>query len=410
MASKSPLNNDDKLEFARLVHQDRLANPSKAWVRLIISAREHFPEEKRPGPTILHPTQIPWLIPILESLEKGDEPAPPKFTQGNSKLTEEDRRNYAQSVYDQNKTDPNKSWVQILIDANSVLPKEKHLKLHSLRQSGWLQEYVADCEKADKAKTSTAPRPAINGRQHLQTSMETHAEKPKHKKVKSKVFLEHEEKLIFATQVYLLQKQFPGIEWKYVLKKANEYLPEDRRVGAFQSAKAIGWLEKYKAMAEKQLAEEAAKPVIAEPVSAPVAPVAQNPSLVDILAKMFEPMVAEALQKAAMNAGIVPSAAPVAPAPEVLKGKEKVLIVGVQPNQGQEIQKEFGRHFDFKIFDSNVTAEKIKANIAFTDHAILMTRFVSHSTQSAMRGHPGFIFCNGTVVALKDQLARLIKH
>jgi len=104
-----------------------------------------------------------------------------------------------------------------------------------------------------------------------------------------------------------------------------------------------------------------------------------------------------------LPAGVAPQA------PQAEVKKPKVLIVGLLPDQGHEIQREFGRHFDFKIFDSNVTADKIKANMPNSDHAILMTKFVSHPTQAAMRGHPGFIFCNGTVAALKDQLAKLIR-
>jgi len=67
--------------------------------------------------------------------------------------------------------------------------------------------------------------------------------------------------------------------------------------------------------------------------------------------------------------------------------------------------------FDFKFIGSNTPNQQIRDSTKNADIAIAMTQFISHPTQAALRGHPGFTFCNGSSSALKvileEKVARI---
>ena len=88
--------------------------------------------------------------------------------------------------------------------------------------------------------------------------------------------------------------------------------------------------------------------------------------------------------------------------------RKKVIVVGLLPVQTNDIQKRFGHKFDFKFIGSNTPNQQIRESIKHGDIGILMTRFVSHPTQAAMRDHPGFTFCNGNSTALENLLEEKI--
>ena len=110
---------------------------------------------------------------------------------------------------------------------------------------------------------------------------------------------------------------------------------------------------------------------------------------------MQNPETQKKLQTAMMSSG----AAPVQEQPKPFR--RKVLVVGLLPIQTQETQRDFGRVFDFKFITSNTPSQQIKDASKNADIAIIMTQFVSHSTQAALRQHPGFEYCNGNSTALK---------
>jgi len=84
--------------------------------------------------------------------------------------------------------------------------------------------------------------------------------------------------------------------------------------------------------------------------------------------------------------------------------RKKVIVVGLLPVQTNEVQKEFGAFYDLRFFHSNTPVPQIRESMKKVDFAVMMTNFVSHSTQTAMRSHPGFIYCNGNSTALKMKL------
>lgn len=411
------LTEEERQQIAKIVHKERQANPNGRWIDVIDKARQSLPTGRRFADTYTAPHQFTWLPRYLEVLSKNQVPNKDVGIEGSRiRYTNEEKQNIALAYYKIRQQNPNMTSVHILSQVRDILPEHRKFnkQMHSIHQLSWLPTAIEAIEKyaiqapllqKPQEKELKETRPPIDSRQKLQTQIDPPVVKQA-KKRKEKVFLDHDEKMLFAEQVYLLRKQFGNMEWRYILRKANEVLPEDRRVGQVPSQGAIKWLEEYLGRVERQITEETARPEPAPAQAAPVAPAPAANPFADMMAQMMKDAVEKAVA-GAMAQAVTTIAAPVIPTHQETI-KKKVLVVGLQPMQGHEIQREFGRAFDFKIFDSNVSADKIKSNLKGHDYAVLMTKFVSHSTQAAMRGHPGFTFCNGTVQALKDTLANWV--
>lgn len=86
------------------------------------------------------------------------------------------------------------------------------------------------------------------------------------------------------------------------------------------------------------------------------------------------------------------------------KHLKKILIVGLLPQQQNEISKDFKEIYDLK-FVKDESIQQIKSIAVNCDEIILMTKFISHRHQDAAKSS-GVIYshCNGGVSELKDML------
>lgn len=77
----------------------------------------------------------------------------------------------------------------------------------------------------------------------------------------------------------------------------------------------------------------------------------------------------------------------------------QITIIGLKPDQERRIEREFTAH-DFS-FVSSTSGEKPAST---GDSVFLMTRFVSHAQQNAVRDHPRLTFINGGLSSLREAL------
>jgi hypothetical protein len=87
-----------------------------------------------------------------------------------------------------------------------------------------------------------------------------------------------------------------------------------------------------------------------------------------------------------------------------------VTVVGLLPVQANRVQADFGDKVDLKFIRSDTTAQKIAATAESSDYVILMTKFISHEIQSALRKHDGLNYCNGGITAVGLKLDQLLER
>jgi hypothetical protein len=92
---------------------------------------------------------------------------------------------------------------------------------------------------------------------------------------------------------------------------------------------------------------------------------------------------------------------------EVPQKKPKVLVVGLLPNQAGIVQSEFYEAFDIRFAESDTPTKRLESMASDCDRVMLMTNFISHSTQDAVKKHPGFERIQGGVSKVKDRLTEL---
>jgi len=85
----------------------------------------------------------------------------------------------------------------------------------------------------------------------------------------------------------------------------------------------------------------------------------------------------------------------------------KVMIVGLEKNQPNEIAEEFGEMLDLRFILATDSITLLKSGARHSDYVVLMTKFISHRHQEAVREHEGLIYANGSVSNLKDVLMPL---
>ena len=85
----------------------------------------------------------------------------------------------------------------------------------------------------------------------------------------------------------------------------------------------------------------------------------------------------------------------------------KVMIVGLQGSQPNDIVDEYGEVLDLRFIEATSSTSLLKAGAKHSDFVVLVTKFISHHHQEAVREHPGLIYCNGVVSELKDILLPL---
>jgi len=89
-------------------------------------------------------------------------------------------------------------------------------------------------------------------------------------------------------------------------------------------------------------------------------------------------------------------------------GRPSVTIIGLLPRQAELVASAYGEEVDLKFVPVDMTASRIKATAESTDHVILMTKFMPHEVQAAVRKHEGLTYCNGGVSSVNLKLDELL--
>lgn len=90
--------------------------------------------------------------------------------------------------------------------------------------------------------------------------------------------------------------------------------------------------------------------------------------------------------------------------------KLTVTIVGLLPAQAGRVQSDYGDKLDLRFVLTDTAPSRIKATAESSDVVILMTKFIPHDVQSALRKHDGLNFCNGGVSAVGVKLDELLQQ
>lgn len=229
-----------------------------------------------------------------------------------------------------------------------------------------------------------------------------------------KLFWRNEERdAVFeaAVRLFAADKLATGAR---VFQEAQNVLPADRRRKVDNSC-----LWRYRVFLET--AREAAKTPTQEPPApapAPLAPPDPWKSLLDHILGRLAQEIADRIQLRLPEPAPAPVSAPTpapAPAPAVrvkhdpapaataTPPKPSVLIVGLLGSQAHQIKNSLSHRLEITCLTSE---EALSRPALLKNHTILMTKFISHSTQSKYRRHPNLHMCNGGTT----ELAALLKQ
>jgi hypothetical protein len=391
---RQPLSTDERLAFATAFFEFKKSNPEAGNLHAIRHANSLLPDDRKVGAGIDSVKQITWIIPLLEQLEN-----PPKVkSKWECVLTDKDKEKFAEIVYGLRKGGA--TWTRCMKEANAFMPEGHKIADSVINPSSvpWLQRALAKLEEADKSKVVIDHRGTLPKAEDRAPEVKERKQSKQHG---AKLFLSDEDKQFFAEITYQLRKVNPGWGWQKILNEANSEMPAHKqRANMPPTPSPIPWLlplldEIGRRPPEVREPEPVKLPEIVAPVQAPI---------MDMQAMMmaaFEKVVREQLAAGGMS---MPAVNTPQPEKEEKPQKKKVIVVGLLPVQTNDIQKRFGHIFDFKFIGSNVPNQQIRESIKHGDIGILMTRFVSHPTQAAMRDHLGFTFCNGNSTALENLL------
>ena len=90
-------------------------------------------------------------------------------------------------------------------------------------------------------------------------------------------------------------------------------------------------------------------------------------------------------------------------------GKPLVTVVGLLPAQANRVEDQFGDRIDLRFLDVDTSIRKICATSESSDHVVLMTKFMPHDVQAALRKHDGLTYCNGGVTSCNLKLEELLR-
>lgn len=339
-------------------------------------------------------------------------------------LSEEDKKRFARAVYDCKKTNPPGGWREAFAEGRKTLPKGVTIgeQITHPGHLSWIKNYLAEFEAEDKA------RPIIDHRNAMPKTDEPQPEVAKRKRggsYKGMTQLRGQDQRLFAKACW--DARYNGSDWASALKKANEALPEHKRF-----KKTSQWPSYYKWLSPllEEFANERANaktcdkqdpvPTQTTEVSQPQITAAPTLDFEGLLigaivnaAKQVLPQLAQSERfQSEMRAALAPSTAQheKSTITETKVPRKKVVVVGLLSVQTNDVQKELGYAYDFRFVGAKTPSQQIKETAKNADIAILMTQFVSHPTQAAIRQHPGFLFCNGNSSALKHLLQEKLEH
>jgi hypothetical protein len=78
----------------------------------------------------------------------------------------------------------------------------------------------------------------------------------------------------------------------------------------------------------------------------------------------------------------------------------KVTIIGLLSQQANTIRSIYGDKLDLKFIEVDTSTIKMRATAETSDQVVLMTKFIPHEIQTALRKHD-LVYCNGGVSSLK---------
>lgn len=81
-----------------------------------------------------------------------------------------------------------------------------------------------------------------------------------------------------------------------------------------------------------------------------------------------------------------------------------VLVLGLLPQTGEQMRREFGHRLDIQWYDSD---DATKRNVHPMANVVLMTKFINHSIQERWRKAGVLHYCNGGASELRQILASL---
>lgn len=408
---KTSLDDEEKKLFAKNFFEFRKQYPEQGNANAIRAANAAMPEGRRIGAKIDGVKQIPWLIPLVdqlfaqEKIKLAQQEVPRKKNE--SPLTDEDKATFANTVYSLRRTGA--TWARAIREANNFLPDDRKIgaTISNPTQLSWLQRALAKLEEEDRRRV------VIDQRGILPKPPEEIPEpKRERKHAESRMFWNDEEKLLFAEIVYQLKIAKPGWGWPRILDIANKEMPGHRQKAKMPpSPSQIAWLPPLLDEISKRPPEKYVPDPEFETSTVVTAP-APNMDLQELMKMAFQNAAKDLLLSATQGqninigqlTGLIPgAAAETKPQPPA---KKKVVIVGLLSAQTQNIAKRFGHKFNLKFIGANTPSQQIRDAMKHADIGILMTQFVSHSTQAAMRQHPGFNFCNGNSSALEILLEK----
>lgn len=251
------------------------------------------------------------------------------------------------------------------------------------------------------------------------------------KTVKSRVqWDESEQYQIVEKACEILEKEHCGFTLKFFHRAMKEAMPEDRwrKVISFNN---IGWFKATtkrrllqrederknksvsfpadllvppKRVSEETLAQADTLDVLTEAMRRVLAPVMSGclskTTFLDRITSQISAQVISAMRSQLFSLQVVNE--------QKAPKKKSVLIANLLNDQIAEIRREYGETLDLNIIESgkgSASAPLITQNI---DFAIIMTRFVDHSTQKVIQNSGvKIVWCNGAVSDLKSRLKEI---
>lgn len=438
--NKVVLTKTERLRFATALYKARKANPTELWRDSFAKALMAMPPARRTHQGKTHPSEVTWLPALLTQLAEADgkgkkvaKPAvkvQPPVKYNRVSMTEEDKLAFAKVVYKLRQIDPPAPWSHCIVEARKAIPAERApgININHPNHLPWLKLMLEQFDENPVLLREKEERPLRDMRQTLPVvAAEPEQVEPavaeKHER-KTKVFLRALEQMAFAEAVYKAKKDYPRWGWREVFAEANKVLAADRQVASVFPPQ---WLKELLLEIETRpdpvvapapvvvkVEEVAPKEDEAKTEVAPVAlaGIALPPTLdlydliINAIVSAVKQSVVQIVQSPRLQDSIREA---IHPTPEavgekVVDRRKKVAVVGLLAVQANDIKVEFGRSLDLRFFESTVTSDQIEEGIKHVDFAVLMTRFTSHKTQDKMRGHSGFMFCNGNSSSLKALL------
>ena len=218
---------------------------------------------------------------------------------------------------------------------------------------------------------------------------------------------------VFANMVEVF-KQFPKLEKKEALSRAQSVLRFDRRIVATDQ-RVFNYKDRIEIARQKALQESKKKPPEAVEAPAPILAPTPTPErketpkkrLADILELLLDVVAESVAARVQLKMVDTPPPAPQPkhdprPVPRATGyAKPGVLVIGLLPAQAHHVSHLLADKLDLSFFTAEDAVTFPKLTRA---HTVLMTKFISHAVQDKYRKAPKLHFCNSGVAVLVSLL------